>query len=122
MNLVAKKTPAKEKVKKYKASANALIWFASHRILWLSRVKLATIFPELLPFLFSKSQVINLEPTNACNLNCIMCIRGNRPIGMMQLDLFRHLIDEAADMGGVSLYLHVGGESLLHPRFVEMLG
>ena len=40
---------------------------------------------------------------------------------MMQLALFRHLIDEAADIDGISLYLHVGGESLLHPRLNEML-
>jgi len=40
---------------------------------------------------------------------------------MMQLDLFKHLVDEAANIGDVSLLLGIGGESLLHPDFVEML-
>ena len=50
-----------------------------------------------------------------------MCTRGDRPVGMMELNRFKHLIDEVADMGDVCLYLQGGGEPLLHPNFVDML-
>ena len=84
-------------------------------------LRLSTAMPRTLPLLFRKPFVILIEPTNTCNLNCQMCIRGDRPVGMMNLNLFKQLIDEAADIGKVLLFLHVGGESLLHPDFIEML-
>lgn len=62
-----------------------------------------------------------LEPTNKCNLHCAMCGRGSRPDGFMDYGLWQRLIDEIAEVGNVSLVLHMGGESLVHPHFLNML-
>lgn len=39
----------------------------------------------------------------------------------MDYDLFTRLIDEIAAIGNINLILHIGGEDLLHPRFLDML-
>jgi hypothetical protein len=50
-----------------------------------------------------------------------MCYRGKRKIGYINFDLFRKVVDEAADIGITSLFLHGVGEPLLHPNFKNML-
>ncbi len=63
-----------------------------------------------------------LEPTNACNLRCVMCPNSQpdrMKTGMMDLDLFKRIVDEAE--GEVhDVNLHHRGESLLHADFPEM--
>lgn len=64
-----------------------------------------------------------IEPTNHCNLHCIHCptgLRVGRKRGRMEIPLFRRLIGEIAP-GANALYLHLGGESLLHPDLPEMV-
>src|SRR3990167_10235450 len=67
---------------------------------------------------------IDIELTNACNLNCIMCPRTTsmqRPIGMMDFDLFQKIVDEAVKYGTKAFSLHVFGESLLYPKIFEAI-
>lgn len=56
-----------------------------------------------------------MEPTNACNLKCYTCsIDGTRKRGFMDLDLFRRIIDQAAESGVYEVGLFLAGEPLLH--------
>jgi hypothetical protein len=76
---------------------------------------------------------IDIDPTNACNLKCVMCPRthylktgnanwapGGR-IGYMDLDLYRRVIDQAAEGGAASIKLNYLGEPLLHPHLIDMI-
>jgi radical SAM protein with 4Fe4S-binding SPASM domain len=68
-----------------------------------------------------------IEPTNACPYNCIMCPRGKkmkRKVGFMEFSLFTKVIDEVAcypnEIKGKEIELFHFGESLLHPHIAEM--
>lgn len=65
-----------------------------------------------------------VESTNQCNLSCIMCPKGlgeiTRPLGHMDIALFRSIVDEMAPRVETAV-LHIWGEPLLHPRLVEMI-
>ena len=64
-----------------------------------------------------------IEPTNVCNLNCVMCLNKSIPKrerGFMDFSLFKKIIDEAVDFIH-DIYLHHRGESLLHPDIFEMI-
>jgi MoaA/NifB/PqqE/SkfB family radical SAM enzyme len=66
-----------------------------------------------------------IEPTNRCNLRCIMCPNSLDPArevrrGLMSIDLFRAVISEVSQYA-YDVVLHVGGESLLHPQISEMV-
>jgi MoaA/NifB/PqqE/SkfB family radical SAM enzyme len=77
---------------------------------------------------------VHLEPTNLCNFRCIFCPTGNRellekvkrPQGMMPLELFRSIIDQARTLTEKhgrrikKLHLYKDGEPLLHKHFFEM--
>lgn len=74
-------------------------------------------------------QHIHIEPTNACNLRCIHCHHHElasgrqaitRPFGMMDMDVYRKVIDEIAPVK-CAITLDVQGEPTLHPRFTEMV-
>jgi radical SAM protein with 4Fe4S-binding SPASM domain len=65
-----------------------------------------------------------LEPTNHCNLRCVMCPNGagmvNITKGYMEFDFFTAIVDELSGYAS-AITLAVGGESLLHPRFMDMV-
>lgn len=64
-----------------------------------------------------------IELTNVCNLNCVMCLSKSIPKGergFMDFDLYKKVIDEAADFV-YDIYLHHRGESLLHPDVFKMI-
>jgi len=67
--------------------------------------------------------IIQIEPVNYCNLNCICCSvpRNSREKGCMNLNLFQKIIDEASDLGTNKVYLYLHGEPFLHPQIVEMI-
>jgi radical SAM protein with 4Fe4S-binding SPASM domain len=68
--------------------------------------------------------VINIEPTNACNLKCVYCPRERaaKGLGFMSWDLYTRIIDEAAGHPRLlMLNFHKDGESFLHPQFFEMI-
>jgi radical SAM protein with 4Fe4S-binding SPASM domain len=64
-----------------------------------------------------------IEPTSVCNLRCVMC--PNKDLskaqkGFMDFELFKKIIDEAKGFVSDVHLLH-RGESLLHPRFFDMV-
>lgn len=64
-----------------------------------------------------------IEPTNFCNLRCIMCPNSsNRRVkkGYMDMELFKEIIDKVSPFV-YDINLSHRGESLLHPRFIEMI-
>jgi len=61
---------------------------------------------------------ITLEPTNDCNMDCSYCPRKMRPVGYMDFNLFKRLVNEIPSKTHISLSF--GGESILHRRFEEM--
>lgn len=75
---------------------------------------------ELIVSDFPKYVVI--EPTNHCNLNCIMCPHGEmtRPKGYMNFDLFKKIIDECEGKTDF-IHLHFFGEPLLHSRITDFI-
>lgn len=81
---------------------------AYYRFLW------SVYFPE----------IIHIENTNACNARCTICAREQmvRPIGFMELDLFKKIIDECSEHDIVAeVHLHGFGEPLLDPQLINKL-
>ena len=66
--------------------------------------------------------VIEIEPTNRCNLHCVFCPRDehSREYGLMDPELFKRLIDQTSD---TTFEYHINhfGEPTLHPDLVEMV-
>lgn len=72
--------------------------------------------------------VLSLEPVSACNLRCTMCFqidprlsKDKKHLGVMKMDLYRELIEEAGRHGLASLVLASRGEPTLHPQLPEMI-
>lgn len=86
-----------------------------HLIFEKSRKKL-NILPEVPPTLY-------IELTDICNLDCIMCDRSGllRKNGMMDIGLFKRIIDNAVHIGVPAVKLNRFGESFLHPDLIEMI-
>ncbi|MBU0999522.1 radical SAM protein [Patescibacteria group bacterium] len=64
-----------------------------------------------------------IEPTNKCNINCIMCPNSEIPkdkLGFMEWDVYTKIIDEIKDYAS-SIYLLIAGESLLHKDIYKMI-
>lgn len=66
---------------------------------------------------------VYIELTDICNLECVMCDRQGmtRKSGLMKMDLFKKIIDNAAEVNIPSVKLNRFGESLIHPSLVEMI-
>lgn len=74
---------------------------------------------------FYRPRVIGIEPTNRCNLNCIMCARRywneeNNKAGDMTMELFKDKILPFLS-GREKVILQCFGEPLLAKYFFEML-
>ncbi|MDD5005999.1 MAG: radical SAM protein [Candidatus Omnitrophica bacterium] len=68
--------------------------------------------------------ILNIEPTNACNLKCFYCPRerANKKVGFIDWNLYTRIIDEASHYNKlIMLNLHKDGEPFLHPRFMDMI-
>lgn len=64
-----------------------------------------------------------VEPTNTCNLKCVMCPQSSETKfqrGFMEFTLFQKIIDEAKQYV-YDMNLHHTGESLLHPQILDMI-
>lgn len=65
-----------------------------------------------------------VEPTNHCNLRCIICPNRNEALlpsrGFMDFEMFKDIIDEASGFA-YDINLFHRGESLLHPKIYEMI-
>ena len=77
-----------------------------------------TIFLDNMPTYFW------IEPTNHCNLQCIMCPSGSGKVeiekGYMEYDFYKEIIDEISEYAS-AITMAVNGESLLHPKFFDMV-
>ncbi len=70
--------------------------------------------------------VLNVEPTNACNLRCTCCPREktvlHQGVNYLPIETFKKIIDEAAQYGRlIMLNLHKDGEPLLHKQLPDMV-
>ena len=67
---------------------------------------------------------VHLEITNACNFDCTFCPEGimTRPLGVMRPDAFARIAEQLAAGPLVNrVMLHLMGEPLLHPDFLELV-
>tara|TARA_B100001179_G_C18587650_1_gene403030 strand:+ start:770 stop:1891 length:1122 start_codon:yes stop_codon:yes gene_type:complete len=71
---------------------------------------------------------ILIEPVSSCNLRCIMCFQidesftnDQKFMGLMDLDLFKKIIDQIYEGGTKAITLASRGEPTLHPKLGEML-
>ncbi len=78
-----------------------------------------------LSYVPARPVVAKIEATNACNGTCRLCpvgaeVPGRRPVGMMRWELYTELVEK---LKGCLVALDVTnwGESLLHPRILEMI-
>lgn len=68
-----------------------------------------------------------IEPTSICNLRCTMCSQSDESfqtkeyLGMMDIDFFKRLVDQAVENDCKALTLASRGEPTLHKNFGEML-
>lgn len=67
---------------------------------------------------------LSVEPTTSCNLRCPECPSGlrsfTRPTGMLEMDLFRKLIDQVHEKV-FYLTFYFQGEPFLNPLFLDMV-
>lgn len=67
---------------------------------------------------------IYIEPTNACNLNCVTCVRNvwDEPTGWMKAEIFQRVLDDARNFNPIpSIFFGGFGEPLTHPRILKMV-
>lgn len=67
---------------------------------------------------------LDIESTNACNLECFFCPRQEavKGVGLMEFGLFKRIVDECAERGPIrKIGLHKDGEPLAHPQIVDMV-
>ena len=68
-----------------------------------------------------------IEPVSVCNLRCVMCFQIDKTftkkpfMGVMSLELFKKVVDEAHAGGTRAITLASRGEPLMNRRFAEML-
>lgn len=67
--------------------------------------------------------ILDLEATNCCNLDCVMCWRQimKRKQGVMPFAMFKKIADEAAKEGCKGIRLIRFGEPLLNKNIFEMI-
>ncbi len=68
---------------------------------------------------------VYIEPTVACNLDCITCFRNawDQPIGRMTEETFESILNGLKQMDPIpSVYFGGIGEPLFHPKTVEWIG
>jgi hypothetical protein len=68
--------------------------------------------------------LFQVELTNYCNLNCAMCARSTgltRPLGHMDIGLFREIVDQSASNDMPIHWFHHFGEPLIYPHFREAM-
>jgi len=67
---------------------------------------------------------LQIETTNRCNAACAMCpiLKMTRPKGDMSPELWSRLVAELKERPGLRrVILHVMGEPLLHPGFIDLV-
>lgn len=67
-----------------------------------------------------KLKRVYVEITSVCNLQCHFCPPTERKYQFIEIDEFRHTLDEIKQHTDY-IYLHVKGEPLLHPKIDQLL-
>jgi radical SAM protein with 4Fe4S-binding SPASM domain len=72
--------------------------------------------------------VLAIEPTSVCNLRCVMCFqvderlsRDRHLLGLMTFDVFKRIIDEAAEHELSAIVLASRGEPMLNKNLFRMI-
>ena len=67
--------------------------------------------------------IVYIEPTNACNANCVICPRAHmtRKIGFMDMTVFSKIINDIYQLGPSELRLFNYGEPMIHSRLPDMV-
>jgi len=65
--------------------------------------------------------IVQIESTNICNAKCVFCPRDemHRRQGVMDIDLFKKIVDECAELGITHVRVHNYGEPFLDRQLVE---
>ena len=67
-------------------------------------------------------RMLDIELTNLCNMQCVMCPTGNNSVkrgrGFMDMPLLEKILDEASDYQTPIRYIR-WGEPMLHPEFAN---
>lgn len=68
-------------------------------------------------------EIVQIESTNLCNARCVFCPRDRmeRKQGVMEMALFRKIVDECAVLGIGHVRLHNYGESFIDRQIVEKI-
>lgn len=81
---------------------------------------------------FRGPELLQLDPTNACNNDCIACwcrspLLKERRIAAdvenlsLPIDVIRKLLDDCAALGTTNVYLAGGGEPFMHPHILDIV-
>ncbi len=65
-------------------------------------------------------QKVNIEISNICNLQCSFCPEVVRAKKLIELDLFRSIIEQVAPLTE-QVCFHLMGDPLVHPRLEELV-
>ena len=65
--------------------------------------------------------IVQIESTNLCNAKCVFCPRDemHRRQGVMEMDLFKKVVDECAALGITHIRVHNYGEPFLDRQLVD---
>ncbi len=78
-------------------------------------------YPDVVPYPVGN---LYIEPTNRCNLRCVMCPQSKIALkkGLMDWDLFVKIVEDVVSYNpDTFIQLFYLGESLLHPRILDMV-
>jgi len=66
-------------------------------------------------------EIVQIESTNICNAKCVFCPRDDmhRRQGIMNVELFRKIVDECVELGITHVRMHNYGEAFIDKRLVE---
>jgi MoaA/NifB/PqqE/SkfB family radical SAM enzyme len=69
-------------------------------------------------------EIVQIESTNMCNAKCVFCPRDemHREEGIMNMELYRKIVDECAELAITHVRMHNYGEAFLDRALVEKIG
>lgn len=111
---------------KNKKELKVVEYFSVKRFLNAFKIISSFLFSRLIrrPFVWGLPISYSIEPTNHCNLKCPECPSGlgtlTRPLGLMQIELFKKLIDEISSTG-FYIQLFFQGEPYINKNLSKMI-